>query len=47
MGEEGIRKQEDLEESKKRDSIIMGAIIGLKRNPTIRKCPETYKVDPN
>ena len=51
-GEEDMREQEYLvrgriEESKRRDTIIEGAIIGLKRNLAPGKCPETYKVDPN
>ena len=36
-----------IEESKIRDTIIEGAIIGLKRNQALRKCPEIYKDDTN
>ena len=36
-----------IEESKKKDTIIEGAIIGLKRNLALEKCPEIYKDDPN
>ena len=36
-----------IEESKKRDTIIEGAIIGLKRNLAVGKCPEIYKDDNN
>ena len=47
-----MREQENLvrgriEESKKRDTIIERAIIGLKRILALGKCPEIYKVDPN
>ena len=51
-GEENMREQEvwvrgKIEESKKRDTIIEGATIGLKRNLDIGKSPEIYKDDPN
>ena len=51
-GEEDMREQEDLvrgrtEGNKKRDTIIEGAILGLKRILTLGKCPEIYKVDTN
>ena len=34
-----------IEESKIRDTIRKGAIIGLKRNQALGKCPEIYKDD--
>ena len=33
--------------SKKRDTIIEGSIIGLKRNLALGKCSEIYKDDTN
>ena len=35
-----------IEENKIRDTIIQGAIIGLKRNQALGKCPEIYKMTP-
>ena len=50
-GEENMREQEDgvqvrIEESKKRHTIIQGAIMSLKRNLVLGKCPGNYKDDP-
>ena len=51
-GVEDIREQGDLvkgriEERKKIDTTIEGAIIGLKRILAPGKCPEIYEFDPN
>lgn len=45
MQEDQVRGRK--EESKKRDTVIEGAITSLKRNLALGKCPEIYNVDPN
>ena len=44
---EGSEQGPSIEESKKRDTITEGIIIGLKRNLAVGKCPKIYKDDPN
>ena len=47
MKEQKDQVRERKGESKKGDTLITGAIIGLKRNMALGKCPEIYKDDPN
>ena len=43
----GRSSQEKNRGEQKNDTIIEGAIIGLKRNLALGKCPEIHKDEPN
>ena len=42
-----MRWRKDRDESKERDILIEGAIMGLARNLALNKFPEIYKDDPS
>ena len=44
---EGIVKMEEGYESKERDILIEGAIMGITINLVLEKCPGIYNDDPN
>ena len=41
------KREEEGEGEGEGENIKEGAIIGLKRELNLEKCPETYKTDPN
>ena len=42
-----LRRRRDRDESKERDILIEGAIMGLARNLALEKFPGIYKDDPS